>query len=153
MDQTQAPPHFATQGTAPSQQLRTTEESLQHHKAKRHHHHKGSARAAVVKRTVKYISVCTDPRAYRSVLRGSTDDVIKAICNAALNVQQGDIHLTPSLRQLFSAHRSQIAKLTHRGTDLKRKRAIIESQKGGFPFIPLLIGSALGAFGGKLFGG
>jgi ABC-type methionine transport system ATPase subunit len=87
------------------------------------------------------------------VLKGSTDDVIKAICNAALNVEQGDIHLSPAQRQLFGKHRKQIAKLTSRVADVKTKRNVIQSQKGGFPFIPILIGTALGALGGKLFGG
>ena len=43
-------------------------------------------------------------RAYSSVLKGAPDEVIKAICNAALNVEQGDVHLSPAQRQLFSAH-------------------------------------------------
>ncbi|MBI1884650.1 MAG: hypothetical protein HYS08_10685 [Chlamydiae bacterium] len=108
---------------------------------------------STIKRTVKYLTVCSDPRAYQRVLKGSSDEVIKAICNAALNVEQGDIHLSPVQRQLFAAHRRQIAKLTDRNSDLKGKRAVIQSQKGGFPFIPILIGTALGALGGKLFGG
>ena len=87
------------------------------------------------------------------MLKGATDDVIKAICNAALNVEQGDISLSPAQRLLFTKHRNQIAKLTSRGADIKTKRNIIQSQKGGFPFIPILIGTALGALGGKLFGG
>jgi phosphoserine phosphatase len=87
------------------------------------------------------------------VLKGATDDVIKAICNAALNVEQGDIHLSPVQRGLFATHRKQIAKLTAASGSLQSKRAIIQSQKGGFPFIPILIGTALGALGGKLFGG
>ena len=114
---------------------------------------KQNGRKSLVKRTVKYLSVCSNPRAYNSVLRGAPDEVIKAICNAALNIEQGDIRLSPAQRQLFSAHRKKIAKITSRVTDIKSKRNIIQSQKGGFPFIPILIGTALGALGGKLFGG
>jgi hypothetical protein len=116
-------------------------------------HAAGKRKKATVKRTVKYLSVCTNPTAYRNVLKSAPDDVIRAICNAAMNVEQGDVHLSPAQRQLFSAHRNKIAKLTARDGDVNGKRAVIESQKGGFPFIPILIGTALGALGGKLFGG
>ena len=87
------------------------------------------------------------------MVRAAPDDVIKAICNAALNVEQGDVHLTPLQRKLFSAHRAQIAKLTSHRHELKNERKFVASQRGGFPFIPILIGTALGALGGKLFGG
>ena len=114
---------------------------------------KQNGRKSLVKRTVKYLSVCSNPRAYNSVLKGAPDEVIKAICNAALNIEQGDIRLSPAQRQLFAVHRKKISKITSRVGDLKGKRHIIQSQKGGFPFIPILIGTALGALGGKLFGG
>ena len=114
---------------------------------------KHNGRKSLVKRTVKYLSVCSNPRAYSSVLKGAPDEVIKAICNAALNIEQGDVHLSPAQRQLFSAHRKKIARITSRAGDLRSKRNVIQSQKGGFPFIPILIGTALGALGGKLFGG
>jgi hypothetical protein len=115
--------------------------------------HKRNAKKIVVKRTVKYLSVCDSPRAYTDVLRGASDDVIKSICNAALNVEQGDVHLTPAQRNLFSKYRKPIARLTSPSGNLRSKRALVTSQKGGFPFIPILIGTALGALGGKLFGG
>ena len=41
------------------------------------------------KRTVKFLSVCRDPKVVSSVLRSSPDSGIKTICNAALNVQRG----------------------------------------------------------------
>jgi hypothetical protein len=115
--------------------------------------HKQNGRKSLVKRTVKYLSVCSNPRAYNSVLRGAPDEVIKTICNAALNIEQGDIRLSPAQRQLFAANRKKIAKITSRVGDLKSKRNINQSHKGGLPFIPTLIGTALGALGGKLFGG
>ena len=136
----------------------STDEPLQHAASAHRHaatHSRGKlhGKNIAVKRTVKYLSVCSDPRAYSGVVRAAPDDVIKAICNAALNVEQGDVHLTPQLRILFSAHRAQIAKLTSHRHELKNKRKFVASQRGGFPFIPILIGTALGALGGKLFGG
>ena len=113
--------------------------------------HKQNGRKSLVKRTVKYLSVCSNPRAYNSVLKGAPDEVIKAICNAALNIEQGDIHLSPAQRRLFSAHRKTISKITSRTVDLKSKRNIIQSQKGGYSVVPFLIGAALLALGGSLF--
>ena len=113
--------------------------------------HKQNGRKSLVKRTVKYLSVCSNPRAYNSVLKGAPDEVIKAICNAALNIEQGDIRLSPAQRRLFSAHRKTISKITSRTVDLKSKRNIIQSQKGGYFVVPFLIGAALLALGGSLF--
>jgi hypothetical protein len=113
--------------------------------------HKQNGRKSLVKRTVKYLSVCSNPRAYNSVLKGAPDEVIKAICNAALNIEQGDIRLSPAQRRLFSAHRKTISKITSPTVDLKSKRNLIQSQKGGFSVVPYLIGAALLALGGSLF--
>jgi phosphohistidine swiveling domain-containing protein len=89
---------------------------------------------------------------YRGVLKSAPDGVIKSICNAAFNVERGDVRLTPAQRHLFSLHRKKIARLTSNEGSIASKRAVIARQKGGFPFIPSLIGTALGALGGKLFG-
>jgi hypothetical protein len=106
-----------------------------------------------IKRTVKYLAVCTNPQAYQAVVHAAPDGVIKVICDAAYNVEQGPIYLTPAQKSLFRAHRQSIASLTSSRVGIKAKRKTIASQKGGFPFIPLLIGSALGALGSRLFGG
>jgi hypothetical protein len=107
----------------------------------------------VTKRTVKYLAECTDPRAYTAVTRAAPDGAIHRICDAAFNVEQGDdIHLTPKQKALFRTHRKDIALLTSPRTGIARKRKIIQSQKGGFFFIPALIGAALGAIGSKVIG-
>jgi hypothetical protein len=106
----------------------------------------------VNKRTIKYLATCTNPRAYTAVTRAAPAGVIADICNAALNVEQGDVHLTPNQKALFRTHRDQIATLTSPRVSLARKRKLIESQKGGFFFIPALIGAALGAIGSKIVG-
>lgn len=108
-------------------------------------------RSAVVKRTVKYLSVCNDPATYRSVVRISSDPVIKTICNAALNVERGDVRLSNPQKKLFRKHRKAIAKLTSPKVGLPSKRRILV-QKGGFAFIPALIGAAISGLSGLLFG-
>jgi hypothetical protein len=106
----------------------------------------------VNKRTIKYLATCTDPRAYIAVTRAAPVGVIADICNAALNVEQGDVYLTPKQKALFRAHREEIAKLTSPQISLARKRKLVQSQKGGFFFIPALLGAALGAIGSKIIG-
>lgn len=105
-----------------------------------------------VKRTVKYLSVCKDPVTYSRVVRNSADPVIKTICNAALNVERGDIRLSKAEKKLFSANRRQIAKLTSRKVGFPTKRRILEQRGSGF-FIPALISAAISALAGSLFGG
>lgn len=110
-----------------------------------------SGQSSAVKRTVKYISVCNDPTTYRSVVRSSNDSVIKTICNAALNVERGAIHLSEPQKKLFRKHRGKIAKLTSSSVGLPSKRNLIEQRGSGF-FIPALIGAALSSLGGLIFG-
>jgi len=66
--------------------------------------HKG-----VVKQTVKYLSVCSDPTTYRSVVRTASDPVIKTICNAALNVERGDVRLSNSQKSCLASIGSKLA--------------------------------------------
>jgi hypothetical protein len=105
---------------------------------------------AIVKRTVKYLTVCNSPRAVRECVRASPDSVVKCICNAAYNVERGDVVLSPKQRALFSKHRKLIANLTSRTGSIQAKRKVLQSQKGGF-LIPALIGAAVSALGNLLF--
>jgi hypothetical protein len=105
------------------------------------------------KRTVKYLSVCRDPKAYNAVVKSAPDGVIKTICNAALNVQRGgSVTLSNAQRTLFGRHRRDIAKLVSKKISVKSKRKLI-GQRGGAFWIPALIGAALGGLGSTLFGG
>jgi hypothetical protein len=113
---------------------------------------RGDGGKIAVERTVKYIGVCRDPAAYRSVVRAAPDSVLKAICNAALNVERGEIKLSPARKTLFRQHRQQIANLTSRRVGLASKRRILE-QSGGAFWIPTLIGAAISALGSAIFGG
>lgn len=104
------------------------------------------------KRTVKYLSVCRDPKVYNSVVKSSPDSVIKSICDAALNVQRGDrISLNKKEKALFRKHHVAIGSLASKKVPLARKRKLL-TQEGGAFFIPALIGAALSGLGSLLFG-
>jgi hypothetical protein len=111
-----------------------------------------SKKRKLAKHTMKYLACCTDPDAYIAVTRAAPIGVIHGICNAALIVQQGDVDLSPNQKALFGAHRNDIATLTSPNVSLARKRKVIQSQTGGFFFIPALIGAALGAIGSNIVG-
>ena len=107
----------------------------------------------VVKRTVKYLAVCSCTNAIDAVLRAAPDEVIEAICDAAYNVHEGPVTLTESQKDVFRDHESMIETLASPADSIETKRDINESQTGGFAFLPILISAALGALGSRLFGG
>ena len=107
--------------------------------------------STTTKRTVKYLSICHNPKVQQQVIKQAPDSVIKAICNAAVNAERGDVHLTEANKKLFRKNRSKIAVLTSRSKSLKDKRRTLE-QKGGAFFLAPLISSVLGALGSAIFG-
>ena len=66
----------------------------------------------VVKRTIKFLSTSPDLKIVRGILRKSSDKVICAICNASLNARQGEVVLTPTLKQLFSRYHRHFDRLS-----------------------------------------
>ena len=105
-----------------------------------------------VSNVLKYLSVCRDPNAFRAVIRTAPDSVIKSICNAALNIERGDIVLNSRQKACFRQFRKEIATLTSKGASLEGKRKLIQRQKGGFlGALPALLSTAISALGGGLF--
>lgn len=109
-------------------------------------------KANETKRTLKYLSVVRNRKAYQAVVGSASDDVVKRVCDAALNaIKSPDIKLNAAQKKLFKKHRKHILKLADRKTALKNKRRLV--QTGGFAWIPALIGTVAGALGTALFGG
>lgn len=102
---------------------------------------------------VKNLSVCYEPKEYNAAIKAAPDNVIKTICNAALNVQKNKrVHLSPAHRALFKRHSSAIERLVSKSVALSKKRKILQ-QRGGAFWIPALIGAAISTIGSSLFGG
>lgn len=102
------------------------------------------------KRTVKYLAVCKDPAVFRQVVQSAPDSVVKSICNASLNAISGDVVLTGAQLKHLGKFRKSVIYLTLKTVPLPRKRALLlskDEQAGGFAFVPLLLGAALGSLG------
>ncbi len=109
-----------------------------------------TSKSAVAKRTLKYLAVVNDPNVLKHVLQKAPDSVVKSISDVALNALKGDVDLSQAQRKLFAKHRKPIVALAQRGVGMKQKRKLLV-QKGGFAWIPALIGGIAGILGGKLF--
>ena len=103
-----------------------------------------------VKRFVKFLAVSKDPKAAQAVLKSAPEPVVKSVCNAALNLLEGDIKLTPKQKTVFKKHKAAISILARKGPAISLKRKILTQKGGGF-FIPLLISTVLSTLGSALF--
>ena len=113
-----------------------------------------TAPSKVRKHTVKYLQhTVNKPKAYNAAIKAASDNAIKTICNAALNVQRNKrVRLTPAHRALFSQHDTVIQKLVSKKIGLPKKRKLL-TQRGGAFWIPALIDAAISSIGSSLFGG
>ena len=102
-----------------------------------------------IKRTIKFLSTSPDLKIVRAILRKSFDKVICAICNASLNAPQGEVVLTPTLKQLFSRYDHHFDRLSDPRYPIERKRAICIQKGGLLPIIPALLGTVIRSLGSE----
>lgn len=104
-----------------------------------------------LKRTLKFLSQCKNPKIVSQVLKESPNSVIKAICNAVLNAAQGDVILKPKQKKILSANRHHIQNLIQKGNGIVHKRRILV-QRGGQIWgiiLPTILSAVISAFGNK----
>ena len=111
------------------------------------------AKSKVVKRPYKLLAECKDPRVRSAILDGAPDKLGKTICNTVINVERGDIALNKRQKQAIKKQRKAISKLTSRSYSLVQKRKFLTQKGGAFPFMAILLSTALTALGSALFGG
>ena len=94
-----------------------------------------------VKHTLKFLSHGPENKIVRAILASSSDALIKAISNAALNVQQNPrLKIQPANRNLFSTYSRTFDILTNRGIPIEVKRKFLKQQVGGaIRLIPILL--------------
>ena len=106
-----------------------------------------------LKRTIKYLATCKHPEIISRIIAKSPDNVIKSICDAALNAARGEVSLKPKEKKILAAHRKLIERLIQRGETAKSKRHLL-NQTGGSILglvIPAVLGAVLSTLGPKLF--
>ena len=113
----------------------------------------GKGKELQLKRTVKYLACCKSPEIISVIIANSTDKLIKAICNAALNTAQGIVSLTKSEKRVLSGNRAFIQQLIQRGETVEKKRKFLKqtSERILALIIPLVLRVVISSLGPGLF--
>ena len=92
-------------------------------------------------------------RRRKYLLEAASSDEIRSIAECALNVLQNRIKLNSAQKRKLGRHKASLRYVAKRGTNIKKKRRMLQ-QKGGFltSLIPLAI-SALTSLVPSLLGG
>ena len=88
------------------------------------------------------------PSICKAILTKASPELIRCVCDCALNVLDRNIVITPHCKQKLSRHKTSLRKLTDKKVSLNTKRKILQ-QDG---FLPLIL-SALAPLVGKILGG
>ena len=111
-------------------------------------------KSQILKHTIKYISVCHDPRLQTAILRSAPDTVFKAIANAIHNVaNNSDIELSPYQKRLIRKKQKLFSQIVSSKIKIPQKRKIIQSGGGFFlaTLLPLVLSTALSTLGSHFF--
>ncbi len=113
----------------------------------------GSRKFSPLKNTIKFLSFCQDKRIHKDILSRAPPNVIKRICDAALNAREGQVILSKKQKQVLARHRKTIEKLLEKSLPVERKRKVLIQQGGGIAavIIPVILSAVLEALGRKLF--
>ena len=88
------------------------------------------------------------PSLRKAILTKALPELIRCICDCALNVLHRNIAITPHCTRKLSRHKTSLRKLTDKKVSLNTKRKFLQ-QRG---FLPLIL-SALAPLFGKILGG
>ena len=83
------------------------------------------------------------PSVVRQVMREAPPDLIKALCECALNVLKGNIKLSPAQLKKLARYKNVLRSLAAKRTSVKKRKTIL--QKGGL--IGALLAPVLGVLG------
>ncbi len=113
----------------------------------------GSRKFSPLNYTIKFLSFFQDKRIHKDILSRAPPNVIKRICDAALNAREGQVILSKKQKQLLARHRKTIEKLLEKSLPVERKRKVLVQQGGGIAavIIPVILSAVLEALGSKLF--
>lgn len=84
----------------------------------------------------------------KRLILAADPQIIKLLCEIALNILEGNIKLTPTHINRLKPFRTSIRRLVRQNLKLKEKQKKLSNQKGGF--LPLLIPAIASIAGGLL---
>ena len=84
----------------------------------------------------------------QALIQGANKELITCLCECALNVLNGNIHLKPSEKKRLIKYKRYIRVLSDKKIGVQKKKKVLR-QKGGF--LGALLTPILGALGGLLF--
>ena len=109
----------------------------------------GKNKGKQVKRTIKYLALCKNPEIISRIISDSPENVIKAICNAAVNTAHGNVELKKWQKRILSSNRELIERLVQKGESASQKRKVLK-QTGGHVLrviIPTILGAVISSLG------
>ena len=86
------------------------------------------------------------PKLAKKIIEHAENDLIHCICECALNVLKGNLHLTPAHKKRLRRHLAGLRALVDRKKSLPAKRKVI--QRGGC--LGALLGAIIPAIGGLI---
>jgi hypothetical protein len=109
--------------------------------------------AKTLKRTIKFLACCKNRQLLSQIIGKSPDNVVKSICNAALNTAQGSVHLNRTQKRVLSQNRRFIDKLIQKGEPVSKKRKILVQSGGSLIglVIPTILSAVLSSLGSRIF--
>ena len=81
-----------------------------------------------------YLQVLTKGNAKQreGILRGADKELVYCLCECALNVLQGNVHLQPGEKSGLKKYRHRMRTLTDKKIGVGKKKQLLLKQKGGW---------------------
>ena len=105
-----------------------------------------SQRIKTYKHHLNFLAQC-DPKHCSHLLKSSDRELVKCICECAVNVLRGNVPLEPAQKNTLQKFKRQLRHLASNNS-LVQKRKIIQSGSG---FLPFLLAPIIAALGPALF--
>ena len=104
---------------------------------------------ATLTKTIKFLSVCQNPRVVSNIIAKSPDSLVKSICNAAINAAHGEVVLKKKAKRVLSSNRQFIQNLIKKGESVQKKKRILCQRSGSISatVLPPLLRSVLSSIG------
>ena len=86
-----------------------------------------------VRKQIDFLKVLckATPKQRKGIIEGANNELIKAICECALNCLKGNVSLSSGQKQKLARHKGKLRSLSNKKYPVAKKKVIL-AQKGGF---------------------